>query len=466
MAESSATSTYDLVELDDAAPAPAPQHLHSQEGSPTLPSSTETQEPTNGLASPLPFGYPKRPGAVGTMADFLAWFPLYGIVQTETVTKVFWHMLTSWFTTGLLYNTTSIDLDEKRKHHPLVQGETAVLRDQKEGKGKGKIRTTALIPFNHNLPDWVVSYFATGYEPGEWVARISMVVEAKRAKDWDIAMSQIIVYMAKALLMDGCAMGLVVAGTEYRFLWWDTKQGRLYWAVPASRWAPDSLEMSEAIEGFTNSGHEWNVAHHVPAARDRARRNLYTIFETLERQVRATIERENQNPLCGGGFQQRPVLDGAKFVEITRVWKDLPGSSSPATIAVTVPDPTLEHPRKLPDGQTNVAQARGNGDEHDDRSEDPAGDGDSYHEDDGSSCDTDEEAQHNAMLESLGDAGEDTKAVCLWFHDFQEEHVFPRRLRHQVETWAQNTSVPSEGQIPTEDFGALSSPTDPGRQPF
>jgi hypothetical protein len=127
-----------------------------------------------------------------------------------------------------------------------------VLRDQKEGKGKGKTRTTALIPFNHNLPDWVVSYFATGYEPGEWVARISMVVEAKPAKEWDIvsgtttyalvlipialislmaepcppslndhlalqAMSQIIVYMAKALLMDGCAMGLVVAGTEYRY---------------------------------------------------------------------------------------------------------------------------------------------------------------------------------------------------------------------------------------------------------
>lgn len=234
--------------------------------------------------------------------------------------------------------------------------------------------------------------------------------------------------------------------------------------------------MSEAIEGFTNSGPEWNVAHHVPAARDRARRNLYTIFETLERQVRATIEKENQNPLCGGGFQQRPVLDSAKFVEITGVWEDLPGPSYPATNGMSVPlsVSNFEHRREthriIGQGshidQTSGEQARENGDEHHNASENPVGDGDSDHEDAVSLCDTDEEAQRNAMLESLGYAGEETKAVCLWFHDFQEEHVFARRLRHQVETWAQKTSVPSEGQIPTEDFGALSSPTDPGMQPF
>jgi hypothetical protein len=286
------------------------------------------------------------------MEDVLSWFPGYYITITETGTKLFWAVVLNWFAVGVLHVMPSLDLDEKKKITRKVNN-ISWLTSARNRRGKTSRATkTDLIQTNHKITDWAIKFLeATRLIAGltqSWQPRLCMVIESKPAHDWGTvrqptrlsgfvsgyqvmslgrgscmsqSMAQILVYMAKALMMDGCKMGLVVAGQQYHFFWWDLETNRLYWVVEKDSWEHgDTLSVQEATEGSMGpSTDEWDVGGEVPVdRRNQSRRNLYRIFAHLEEQTMRKIHDQ-----CRGidslSTESPRSLEGAKYVEIENV---------------------------------------------------------------------------------------------------------------------------------------------------
>jgi hypothetical protein len=49
------------------------------------------------------------------MEEFLSWSPSYNRGRLETITRLFWQLVMSWFTLGILYSMSLLDLDKKEK---------------------------------------------------------------------------------------------------------------------------------------------------------------------------------------------------------------------------------------------------------------------------------------------------------------------------------------------------------------
>ena len=109
------------------------------------------------------------------MVDFLLWLPVPSGVLNETATVIYWNKVTGFFTTGLLYNVTSIDLNAKKKcTNALAIQDTSTESIKRKRKGGG------FIAVDHNKPDWVLMHDDRKLDD----TRVSMVVEAKSPGDW------------------------------------------------------------------------------------------------------------------------------------------------------------------------------------------------------------------------------------------------------------------------------------------
>lgn len=139
-------------------------------------------------------------------------------------------------------------------------------------------------------------------------------------------MAQIIVYMMKAFLMDGCTMGLVIAGAEYRFLFWSVDPNgvqRLYMVVPERYRVSGnskSITFKQAVDDLTDSGVEWSLSPSETSEQHASlsKRNLFRIFSHLERQTAAMDQRrtaalDGRTGLAFGGCP--PDLEQAKRIE-------------------------------------------------------------------------------------------------------------------------------------------------------
>ncbi|KAG7548907.1 hypothetical protein FFLO_03199 [Filobasidium floriforme] len=381
----------------------------------------------------LDVDYPTRGHSMGTEAAFLEWYPvLVPNPGSETSTRIFWSILFNWFTVGVLHFVTSIDLEERKKYTPFVYGDS--IDSLTCG---GAVKTSALIPVNHNKPDWVLSYIARN-RSGFLMDRICMIIKSKPRMNWNTAMAQIVVYTAKALLMDGCAMGLVVAGTEYRFLWWDTEERRLYMVVPVRGWDHgNSLPLGRILQEFTESvgGEEWDVQHPVPSQRELARRNLYSILKHLDEQTRSMVadQQAGRNRFT---MTLRPVLSGAKFVEITEIWGNLPRSSAPLTNGANISPTIHEAPEPETGGSSRGRDQEANGGTADQGANGGTA-GNDYLNDDDYLDESDAEAQYRAKWKSLGNMSDANKEACLFYDEFQREHVIPFRREKRIDAWAQ-----------------------------
>lgn len=245
--------------------------------------------------------------------------------------------------------------------------------------------------------------------------------------------------MTKALLTDGCAIGLAVAGTQYRFLWWDTETKRLYIVVPAATWRHgDSITLETLVHDFTYSisGRDWDVGASSTVIRGRSRRNLYRILKHLDSQTRTMVE-DQQKGRDTWAINQCPNLNHAKWVEITEVWENIPGASVPPSNGIHVP--TTKHQAKPTDGKPSFEQGSSTGQTDSGRGQGEKGDfGNTGNErlevdDDG----RDEEARYQAMWDSLGDMSPEGKSACLFFHDFHRDYVIPGRRGDLIDGWAQ-----------------------------
>lgn len=262
-------------------------------------------------------------------------------------------------------------------------------------------------------------------------------------------MAQIVVYTAKALLIDGCAMGMVVAGTEYPFLWWDTEERRLYMVVPVRGWGHgNSLPLGRILQEFTESvgGEEWDVQHPVPSQRELARRNLYSILKHLDQQTLSMVadQQAGRNRFT---MTEVPVLSGAKFVEITGVWGNLPRSSASPTNGVNIPPTIHEAPEPETGGSSRGRDQEANGGTA----------GDDYLDDDDYLDESDDEARYRAKLKSLGNMSDVNKSACLFYDEFQREHVIPFRREKRIEAWAQGMTDDVSGLVESKSDSTIAS---------
>ena len=141
----------------------------------------------------------------------------------------------------------------------------------------------------------------------------------------------------KAFRTDGCGMGLVVAESEYRFLCWEKLGQRLYMAVrDDAPQVPGSITFAQAVHRMTTSKPEWDSLAVKPYG-NFAKRNLYRIFAHLERQVQSVLATQKRGEIDDILIDGRPAeLEGARFIEITGVWANLPGSRLPPSNGISI----------------------------------------------------------------------------------------------------------------------------------
>jgi hypothetical protein len=114
------------------------------------------------------------------MEEFLSWFPSYNRGRLETVAKLFWQLVMSWSTLGILCSMSLLDLDEKEK----------ILKKVRNIPWLGSVKkrkTKPIITVNHTIPDWVTTVLAaihlTAF-PEIWELTLCKVVKAKPLDDW------------------------------------------------------------------------------------------------------------------------------------------------------------------------------------------------------------------------------------------------------------------------------------------
>ncbi|KAG7528986.1 hypothetical protein FFLO_05844 [Filobasidium floriforme] len=415
----------------NAGPANPPIDLqHVSQASSELPELTESvvsqpshlidQDPFN--ASPaITSVLLHESGRTGSssMESFVQWLPPARRIIIETETILYWCAVLGYFLTNTLFNGGSIDLNQKLKS-------TRKLARPLPNKSKDK---STLITSDHNKPDLVLTYKSVGGRFDTW--RLCMVIEAKPATKWGTAMAQIIVYMMKALLMDGCTMGLVIAGTEYRFLFWSADPNgvqHLYIVVPeeytvSGKPIGKSITFKAAVDNLTKSAEEWDLAEGDTSEQfaSVSRRNLFRIFSHLERRTAASDGRTGAFDDCP------PGLEEAKTVEITGpLWDHMPGSSFPATNGM---------------GVENVDGIDESGADETFESI-PEDDGEDYDDQEG----TDGAAESEGGFDDIGGTN---RAVALSFARFQAMG----RVKHQIGSWQ---AKPDPSDLP----GMVSSNTD------
>jgi hypothetical protein len=148
---------------------------------------------------------------------------------------------------------------------------------------------------------------------------------------------------------DGCSMGLVLAGSAYRFFYWDDDE-RLHAVVPTSLWSgPATLTFAAAMAIFAIDDGPWSLGPLTSGISHmlRSRRNLYRIFSYLETQVASIVaqQRQRQGPgrevLKLGGCP--PDLEDATHVSVTGAWDQLRGMSRPATNGLGMTPTLMEY---------------------------------------------------------------------------------------------------------------------------
>lgn len=242
-------------------------------------------------------------------------------------------------------------------------------------------------------------------------------------------MAQIIVYMMKAFLMDGCTMGLVIAGPEYRFLFWSVDPNgvqRLYMVVPERYRVlgnSKSITFKEAVGDLTESGVEWSLSTTSEQLASVSKRNLFRIFSHLERRT-AALDQRRTAALDGrtDAFDDCPPgLEQAKHIEITgNLWDHMPGSDLPATNGMGAPQNVNgDH---LSDAGTN-------------------GEADQIDNDDNPEQGTDGATQSD---DGLDDMRGEIRELMLMFGRFQTMG----RVKHQVDTWRAKTNESASPAAP------------------
>lgn len=247
-------------------------------------------------------------------------------------------------------------------------------------------------------------------------------------------MAQIIVYMMKAFLMDGCTMGLVVAGTEHRFLFWSVDPNavqRLYMVVPeeytvSGKAIGKSITFQAAVDNLTDSGVEWSLSPSDTSEQlaSLSKRNLFRIFSHLERQTAVMDQRraaalDGQTGLAFDGCP--PDLEQAKRIEVTGdLWDHMPGSDLPATNGMGAPQ---------------------NVDGEDQSDVGTNGEADQIDNDDNPEQGTDGATQSD---DGLDDMKEETRELMLMFGRFQTMG----RVKHQVDTWRAKTNESASPAAP------------------
>lgn len=258
-------------------------------------------------------------------------------------------------------------------------------------------------------------------------------------------MAQIIVYMMKAFLMDGCTMGLVIAGTEYRFLFWSVDPNgvqRLYMVVPekysvSGKAIGKSITFKQAVDNLTDSGVEWclSPSETLEKLASVSKRNLFRIFSHLERQTAVMDQRrvaalDGQTGLAFDGCP--PDLEKAKRIEITgNLWDHMPGSDLPATNGMGAP-------RNVDGGDPSDAGTNGEADQIDNDDNPEQGTDGATQSDDG-----------------LDDMKEETRELMLMFGRFQTMG----RVKHQVDTWRATTNEPASSTAPGMNASTSDSAT-------
>jgi hypothetical protein len=114
------------------------------------------------------------------MEEFLSWFPSYNRGRLGTITKLFWQLVMSWFTPGILYSMSLLNLDEKGRITKKVRNIPWL------GSAK-KRKTKPIITVNHTIPDWVTTVLAAIHLtaiPKIWEPMLCKVVKAKPLDDW------------------------------------------------------------------------------------------------------------------------------------------------------------------------------------------------------------------------------------------------------------------------------------------
>lgn len=274
-------------------------------------------------------------------------------------------------------------------------------------------------------------------------------------------MTQIIVYLMKSAMTDGCTMGLVVAGTEWRFLYWDGSPGkdrRLFMVVKKSLWSrsrgPSSMTWKAVSKDMKLSMDEWNISSDLEAEeRDLSLRNLYRIFTHLERNVQTMLasQQRGQPQLSFDGCP--PGLEDAFHIEITIVWPNLPGSNLPPTNGISVDTIYEEVEPEVQDATpaSNVG-----------RSEDgmPGGAVQEYHVDDETDgyAESTDSAGHDALLD--GHAQEDIPYV-LEIAKLQGE-IQRGAIALECKAWVDSVATADNGSLVTPD----GSPEAPEIQAF
>ncbi|KAG7527791.1 hypothetical protein FFLO_06598 [Filobasidium floriforme] len=262
--------------------------------------------------------------------EFLWWFTFLkrsGLSETET--SLFWMSLVEFFQHNGIWNGSAIDLNQKMQHTQTQPDLDPKIIDE---SNRYEIMEN-FVTKDHNRPDWVLLYNAIEFAKAYLQARICMVFEAKPSGAWGTAMKQIIVYMMKARATDGCGMGMIVAGSQYRIFFWDETD--LWMAVP-SIWKgnlrytwPKLVELYDKHDQI-----EWDVLEQGNWG-EYAKRNVWHILTHLQGQVDAVIagHRRGSEELYLNG---RPALEHAKYVKIEEVWANYPGSDYPPTDGVPV----------------------------------------------------------------------------------------------------------------------------------
>lgn len=116
------------------------------------------------------------------MKEFFSWFPSYNRGKLETVAKLFWQLVISWFTLGILCNMSLLNLDEKEKITKKVRNIPWL------GSAK-KRKTKPFITVNHTIPDWVTTFLAAICLTAIseiWEPKLCKVVKAKPLDDWEL----------------------------------------------------------------------------------------------------------------------------------------------------------------------------------------------------------------------------------------------------------------------------------------